>query len=124
MNSRKSRDKRLEQLSKEKRKQPGIEFPKSGQQQHVLIIRIDLAPPNRGREELSNIIQKGLKQLCGLFEQLDIGKKKIDKLDNGNLVRLSLNKFNFSATLGPQNENQLEKDGDKQDGGKEPWRVL
>jgi Dyp-type peroxidase family len=110
-----TRNQRLEQLRIEKRKQPGIEFPKSGNQQHLLIIRLDLSspPPSdpsllsspyslvKDRDILRKKVQKGLKLLCGLFEQIDIEKKKIDKLDkDGKLLRLSLKEFNFSATIG------------------------
>jgi Dyp-type peroxidase family len=109
-----TRNKRLEQLDIEKRKQRGIEFPKPGTQQHLLIIRLDLSsPPSnpsiislpyslvKDRDILRNNIQKGLKRLCGLFEQIDIKKKKIDKLDkDGKLIRLPLKEFNFSATIG------------------------
>jgi Dyp-type peroxidase family len=109
-----SRDKRLEQLDIEKRKQRGIEFPKPGKQQHLFIIRLELSSPlpNRSivsspyslikdRDILRNNVQKGLKRLCGLFEQIDIKKKKIDKLDkDGKLIRLPLKEFNFSATIG------------------------
>ena len=109
-----SRNKRLEQLHREKRKQRGIEFPKPGNQQHLLIIRLELSspPPNpsiisspsslvKDRDILCNKVQKGLKKLCGLFEQIDIKKKKIDKLDkDGKLIRLPLKEFNFSATIG------------------------
>ena len=101
INSRDIRNKRLEQLHKEKRKQPGIEFPKPGNQQHLLIIRLDLASPNKDRKETNKIVQQGLRRLCGLFERIDVGRKKIDRLDsNGNVSRKSLNEFNFSATVG------------------------
>jgi Dyp-type peroxidase family len=109
-----SRNKRLEQLHNEKRKQPGIEFPKPGKQQHLLIIRLDITspPPDpsllsspyslvKDKDILRNNVQKGLKRLCGLFEQFDIEKKKIDKLGkDGKLLRLPLEEFNFSATIG------------------------
>jgi Dyp-type peroxidase family len=109
-----SRNKRLEQLHREKRKQRGIEFPKAGEQQHLLIIRLDLtSPPSdasilsspfslvKDKDVLRKNVQKGLKRLCGLFEQFDIEKKKIDKLDkDGKLLRLPLEQFNFSATIG------------------------
>lgn len=101
INSQDSRNKILEQLSKDKRKQHGIQIPTAGQQQHVLIIRLDLASPTREKEKARIIVQKGLKLLCELFEKLVSGKKGIDKLDdNGKFSRVPLNKFNFSATVG------------------------
>lgn len=116
INSLDSRNKRLEQIRKEKRKQSGIEFPKPGQQQHLLIIRLDLTSPipshtshlsshssSSGchKDALRNEVQKGLKRLCTLFEQIDMGKKKIDKLDeDGKLTKVALSNFKFSATIG------------------------
>jgi hypothetical protein len=81
-----SRNKRLEQLRLEKRKQLGIEFPKPGDQPHLLIIRLELSSPPvdpssnsspassliKDRNTLRNKVQKGLKRLCGLFEQIDL----------------------------------------------------
>jgi Dyp-type peroxidase family len=95
-------NKSLEQFYRERRKQAGIEFPKSSQQHHLLIIRLDLTSPfGKDRDALSRGVQEGLKRLCGLFERLDTGKKRIDKLDNdGKLIRLPLKEFNFSATVG------------------------
>jgi Dyp-type peroxidase family len=96
-----NRNNRLKRLSKEKRKQAGIEFPKPSQQQHLLVIRLDLASHHKGKEEMKGTIQEKLKGLCGLFEQLDNGKRRIDKLDdNGRLSRLTLEEFHFSATVG------------------------
>ena len=97
------RNKRLEQLDKDKRKQPGIEFPKASQQAHVLIIRLNLASLSsiNNKDALHNKVRKGLRRLCGLLEQIASGKKKIEKLDDqGKLSPLSLVGFNFSATLG------------------------
>jgi len=46
-------------------------------------------------------VQQGLKRLCGLFEQLDKGNKKIDKFGNDRkIIRIPLKEFNFSATVG------------------------
>src|SRR5205823_12714296 len=116
-----SRNKRLQQLHNEKRKQPGIEVPRPGDQQHLLIIRLDLTsppPPSpsipsshpsppplfslaKSKDVLRNEVQKGLKRLCRLFEQIEIGKKKIDKLDkDGKIIRRRLEDFKFSATIG------------------------
>jgi Dyp-type peroxidase family len=83
------------------RKQKGIEFPKASQQPHLLVIRLDLTSYGKDMHAIRIGAQEGLKRLCGLFERLYSGKKKIDQLDeNGKLSRTSLNKFNFSATLG------------------------
>jgi Dyp-type peroxidase family len=107
-----SRNKRLQQLHNEKRKQPGIEVPRPGDQQHLLIIRLDLTsppPPSppplfslaKSKDLLRNEVQKGLKRLCRLFEQIDTGKKTIDKLDKERkLIRMPLRDFKFSATIG------------------------
>jgi len=115
------RNKRLQQLHNEKRRQSGIEFPKPGNQQHLLVIRLDLASPppatprsvpsshfsaahsslGKTKDALRSEVQRGLKRLCTLFEQIDIGKKKIDKLDkDGKLIRVPLSDFEFSATIG------------------------
>lgn len=101
--SRDVRNKRLEQLDKDKRKQPGIEFPKAGQQDHVLIIRLNLALALSINDKaiLHNEVRHGLRRLGSLFERIDSGKKKIDKLDDqGKLSSTSLREFNFSATIG------------------------
>jgi Dyp-type peroxidase family len=120
---RESRIKRLEQLRDEKRKQPGVEFPKAGRQKHLVIIRLDLTsvptppfsssfqlsrqpsqPPTslvKSKDALRGNVQRGLKRLCTLFHEIDVGKKKIDKLDkDGTLVQVALSKFEFSATVG------------------------
>jgi Dyp-type peroxidase family len=99
------RNKRLEQLDKEKRKQAGIEFPAAGNQGYVLIIRMNLTstPAISGREVFQDKdkVQRDLGRLCSLFEQIDNGTKKIDQLDNkGKLSSVPLGKFNFSATIG------------------------
>jgi Dyp-type peroxidase family len=114
-----NRNKTIEQLYNEKRKQRGIEFPKPGQQPHLLIVRLDLTSPppfpsppslqfsspssslRKSKDTLRNEVQKGLKRLCRLFEQIDTGKKTIDKLDKeGKLIRVALRDFKFSATIG------------------------
>jgi Dyp-type peroxidase family len=86
----------------DKQKQRGIENPKARMQPHILIIRLDLtSPSSKDRDTLRRSVQEGLKRLCGLFERLDSGKKKIDEFDNvGKLSRVPLSKFNFSATVG------------------------
>jgi Dyp-type peroxidase family len=91
----------LKQPYRNRRKQSGIEIPKASQQPHLLIIRLDLTPPfGKDVDSLRRNVQEGLKRLCGLFEQLDTGKKKIDKIGDGKLSRLALKEFNFSATIG------------------------
>ena len=102
MTGRNNQYKSLEQSYRDRRKQSGVEFPKASYQPHLLILRLDLISTfGKDRDALRRTVQAGLKQLCGLFEQLDTGKKKIDKLDNdGKLSRLPLKEFNFSATLG------------------------
>jgi Dyp-type peroxidase family len=97
------RNKKLEQLDKDKRKQPGVEFPKAGQQDHVLIIRLNLASLSsiNKKDALHYEVRNGLRRLCGLLELIASGKKKIEKLDDqGKLSSSSLTEFNFSATLG------------------------
>jgi Dyp-type peroxidase family len=101
--SRDVRNKRLEQLHRDKRKQPGIEFPGAGDQEHILIIRLNLASVSliNDKDTLRNVVRNGLRRLCGLFEQIDTAKKKIDRLDHqGNLSSSALTEFNFSATIG------------------------
>lgn len=85
-----------------KRKQRGIENPSARMQPNLLIIRLDLMPPTvKDKEALRQSIQEGLKRLCGLFERLETGRKRIDEFnDEGKLSRVPLNKFNFSATIG------------------------
>lgn len=101
INSHDNRIKRLDYLSKEKRKQPGVEFPSPRQQEHLLMIRLDLTSFGKDRDALRDKVQKGLKRLCGLFERIDTGKKTIDEFDDhGMLVRSQLSKFHFSFTLG------------------------
>jgi hypothetical protein len=111
-----SRNKRQEQLRNEKRKQRGIEFPNPADQPHYLTITLDLCsiPPETSpslpssqlpfpksflgdsKDALRSEVQKGLKRLCTLFEQIDIRKKNIDKLDkDGNLIRVPLSDFEF-----------------------------
>jgi Dyp-type peroxidase family len=108
---RESRVKRLAYLRKEKRKQPGVEYPKPGQQQHILIIRLVLTSPSllssssqslaQAKDAARNSVQRGLKRLCGLFERIDTQIIRIDRLGrDGKLERPSLNEFNFSATIG------------------------
>jgi Dyp-type peroxidase family len=97
-----TRAQRIKSLIEEKRKQPGIEFPSANIQEHLLIVRADLAPrpPEQAEDDVRKQVHLGLKNLCGLFDRIDKGTKKIDELVQGNLLRTALSKFNFSATVG------------------------
>ncbi|HJT49547.1 MAG TPA: Dyp-type peroxidase [Nitrososphaeraceae archaeon] len=97
------RNKRLEQLARDKRKQAGVEYPKAGQQDHILIVRLNLASTSSANDAnaLRREVQDGLRRLCGLFERIESAVKKIDMLDSeGNLSSSPLKQFNFSATVG------------------------
>lgn len=94
-------------LKTEKIKQPGIGFPSATEQQHLLIIRLNLAPKPRDSKldidietERRKTIREGLKRLCRLFERIDQGIHKINVIDdNGNRL-VALSEFSFSATIG------------------------
>jgi Dyp-type peroxidase family len=87
-------------LTYDKRKQPGIGFPSASKQEHLLIIRLDLAP-FATKEESTSIVRKGLRRLCRLFERIDNGSIRIDELvEDGSLKRSPLSQFWFSATIG------------------------
>jgi hypothetical protein len=43
------RHKRLDLLIKERIKQPGVEFPKPGQQEHLLIVRLNIVDQEHSR---------------------------------------------------------------------------
>ena len=92
-------EKRYEQ---EKRKQPGVAFPSAIKQEHLLIIRFDIAHYISGDKEKDKvIIRQGLKNLCGLFDKIDRGKMKMDEIsEDGDIDRQPLSKFNFSSTIG------------------------
>jgi Dyp-type peroxidase family len=101
---RSERQKRLQKLTEEGRKQPGIEFPTPSDQPHVLVIRANLSRQvGSGRDEADiHIVRHGLRRLCGLFERINKGEKTIDELgNNGKLVRKNLFKdYMFRATIG------------------------
>ncbi len=86
----------------EKRKQPGVAFPSAIKQEHLFIIRFDIAHYISGDKEKDNVIvRQGLKNLCGLFDNIDRGKMKMDEIsDDGDIERQPLSKFNFSSTIG------------------------
>jgi Dyp-type peroxidase family len=91
-------------LRKEAIVQPGIAFPSARDQEHLLIVRLDITGAlfiehaNNPRK----IVQNGLRRLCVLFEQIYNGKKRIDQLDDhGIIVSQNVAKeFEFSATIG------------------------
>jgi Dyp-type peroxidase family len=84
----------------ERRKQKGVEKPTASDQPHILIIRLDLASQFNTVDDLRRSVRQGLKRLCGLFEKLATGKRRLDKLDEGILSRVPLDDFSFSATIG------------------------
>lgn len=86
----------------EKRKQPGVAFPSAIKQEHLLIIRFDIAGYISGDKEKDNVIvRKGVKNLCGLFGKIDRDRIKIDVIsDDGEVQNQPLSNFNFSSTIG------------------------
>jgi Dyp-type peroxidase family len=93
-----ARPEKEKQQRQQKRKQRGIGFPSAGEQKHLLIIRLNLAPP---RAEGPAAVKAGLQRLCNLFARFDDGTKQIDVLDrDGNVQPQPLSKFHFSATIG------------------------
>ena len=86
----------------EKRKQQGITFPSAGKQEHVFIIRFDVADNVfKDKSNGNKIVRNGLKKLCELFDAIDKGKKKIEKLsDDGDIKLVPLSNSNFSSTIG------------------------
>ena len=86
----------------EKRKQPGVAFPSAIKQEHLLIIRFDIAHYISGDKEKDNVIvRKGLMNLCGLFAKINKDRIKIDVIsDDGDIQNQPLSKFNFSSTIG------------------------
>jgi Dyp-type peroxidase family len=95
-----SRDVVEKRLIEEKRKQPGVTFPSARKQEHLLIIRFDIARSVLDDKD-RDLTRSCLKQLCGLFDRINRGVRKIDELqDNGDILRVPLKNFNFSATIG------------------------
>lgn len=84
-------------LFAEKMKQPGISFPSPSSQAYILIVRIDLKSTSKGNVPL---VRKGLWELCGLFERISEGRKKINVRKEEGEERSSLTEFNFSSTVG------------------------
>jgi Dyp-type peroxidase family len=99
-----SREARRNELRQENRLQPGIAFPSASDQEHLLIIRLDItgSPFTKDVDQARTIVQEGLKRLCQLFDRISCGKKRIDELDkHGMIVSQKLaDRFNFSATIG------------------------
>ena len=94
------RDEKKEQLERQffedKRKQPGISFPSTVKQQHVLIIRLDLNP-DVSRER----VQSGLLSLGTIFENIYSGQRKTLEIGkDGEEVNLALSNYNFTSTIG------------------------
>ena len=85
-------------LWSQKRRQRGVSFPSSAKQEYLLLVRLDLKPS--GREDILSV-RKGLKKLCGLFQRIDNGEVKMEVRDqHGDLMRVPLADFKFSATIG------------------------
>ncbi len=111
MDSKNDRLNLLQQRYTEKIFQRGVEVPKPGDQAHLLIIRLDLAPKSKDRNDIRDEVKKGLERLCGLFDRLDSGEKKLDFLkEDGVLESRKIGDFgtstdykspvNFTATIG------------------------
>jgi Dyp-type peroxidase family len=84
----------------EKRKQPGVAFPSANKQEHLFIIRFDLAHYVSG-DRGKMIVKRGLKKLCGLFDKINRGKMKLDEIsEDGYITRRPLSYYNFSSTIG------------------------
>jgi Dyp-type peroxidase family len=77
-------------------RQRGISRPSASSQEHILIIRLNLAPPS---QDSKNAVRRGVKRLCRLFERIDQGIHKINIVDS-EVRHANLNEFNFSATIG------------------------
>jgi Dyp-type peroxidase family len=99
-----SHEARRNELRQENRIQPGIAFPSPTDQEHLLIIRLNVSGSVFTKDvyQARMIVQKGLKRLCGLFDRISSAKKRIDELDeHGMIVSQKLvDRFNFSATIG------------------------
>jgi Dyp-type peroxidase family len=80
------------------KRQLGIEVPAASDQEHILLIRLNLTLAAQD----SNIVRDGLKKLCNLLQRIMTGEKTIDIINNdGILERTNLVKrFNFSSTIG------------------------
>ena len=74
------RGKTREEYEQEGLVQPGIAFPSASEQEHLLIIRLDIAGNlfKNDFNEYRRRVKKGLKRLCTLFGNIHEGKKRID----------------------------------------------
>jgi Dyp-type peroxidase family len=97
-----ARQQLLKQRLADKRFQRGVEVPKAGEQEHLLILRLDLALEDSNINKMRNKVKDGLKTLCGLFERLDSGEKSFFELDGrGVLQPINITeKYKFSSTVG------------------------
>jgi Dyp-type peroxidase family len=85
-------------LFQQKRRQRGVTFPSARKQEHIVIIRLDLI--SSAVANLSQV-REGLMRLCGLFERIDRGIKKMERLDQkGSLIPTPLTDFAFTVTIG------------------------
>jgi Dyp-type peroxidase family len=100
--SKAARDIIEERYKIEKRKQPGVAFPSATNQAHILIIRFNISDKISGiNDKDREIIREGLNSLCGLFDDISKGERKIERLtDDGDMKMMKLSEFNFSATVG------------------------
>jgi Dyp-type peroxidase family len=104
------RGKTREEYEQEGQVQSGIAFPSASEQEHLLIIRLDIAGNlfKNDFNEYRRRVKKGLRRLCTLFENIHEGKKRIDELtteknspDEARLKSQDLRKvFKFSSTIG------------------------
>jgi Dyp-type peroxidase family len=84
--------------------QAGIAFPSPSDQEHLLIIRLDITGAlfTQNADQARKKVRIGLNRLCLLFDQIYNGKKRIDQLDDEGMIvsQNMIHKFNFSATIG------------------------
>jgi hypothetical protein len=76
------REKTREEYEQERLVQPGIAFPSAGDQEHLLILRLEITGAlfTNDFNKAKTTVKNGLKRLCTLFENIHNGKKKIDEL--------------------------------------------
>jgi Dyp-type peroxidase family len=101
----KERQKKEQDEETKKVRQPGISRPAASAQKYILIIRLNLAPP---QQDSKKAVSNGLNRLCSLFERIDQGIHKINIIQDENPNKrlyeqnrhAKLSEFNFSATIG------------------------
>lgn len=100
--SKASRDLVERRYTQEKRKQPGVAFPSAFDQEHLFIIRFDIADHFRTDNEQTRLtIRTSLKTLCTFFDRIDRRVIRLDQiLDDGGIKTQPLSTFKFSATIG------------------------